>query len=275
MARLWGFFLISHGWTWFFWGIPLLSGENVWSYPNVVFIYLGGIGPPLAGIVMTALTKGRWGLGELWQRLFDIRRIEPGWYVAIFLLVPVIAIIAILIDLLLGPSAQPVNLVPLLERLQHPFNLLMFILFIFLLGPLPEEIGWRGYVLDQLQERWSALTASLVLGTAWGAWHIPLFFMNNYYENFGGSPPDPFWFFYNIILNTILLTWIYNNNHRSVLAAVLFHFMLNFTGEILPLSTQADQYKSLLMTIWVVFVVLWWGPGSLRHRPASSGPDLH
>jgi len=167
MANLWGFFLIAHGWTWFFWGIPLLSGENVWSYPNVVFIYLGGIGPPLAGIVMTALTRGRSGLTDLWRRLFDIRRIATGWYAVIFLLIPVVAVTAVAVDLLLGTSPQPVDLAPLLEHLQHPFNLLMFTLFIFLLGPLPEEIGWRGYALDQLQERWNALTASVILGAAW------------------------------------------------------------------------------------------------------------
>jgi len=32
-----------------------------------------------------------------------------------------------------------------------------------LFGLLPEEMAWRGHVLDGLQARWNALTASLVL----------------------------------------------------------------------------------------------------------------
>jgi len=48
--------------------------------------------------------------------------------------------------------------------------------YIFLLGgPLQEEFGWRGYALEVLQQRWSALASSAVLGAVWAAWHLPLF----------------------------------------------------------------------------------------------------
>lgn len=263
---IWGFFAICYGWTWFFWSIPLLFAEDVWSYPDVLFIYLGGIGPPLAGVVMTILMQGRGGLVGLWQRLTDFRRISPGWYLLIFLLVPSITAVAVGIDVFAGSSAQPVDLDPLSDRLTHPLGLLSFVLFVFILGPLPEEVGWRGYALDRLLERWNALTASVVLGIAWGVWHTPLFLMKNYYQEFGGEPPDPIWFLYAIVLNTILITWIYNNTRRSVLAAVLFHFMLNVTGELLPVSSQVDRYKTILTTGLVIVVVLWFGPRLLRRR---------
>ncbi len=262
--QLGGFFLFSHGWSWLFWSIPLLSGGDAWRYPNVLFIYLGGIGPLLGGIVMTALTQGRHGLWELWQRLIDFRRIRWQWYLVIFLITPAVTATAIAIDLPVDPSAPPWGLTLLLDRLAHPINLLLFIVSVFLLGPLPEEIGWRGYALDQLQRRWSALGSSLVLGIAWGIWHLPLFFMENYYQNFGGSPPNPAGFFYNIILSAILITWIYNNTRRSILAAVLFHFMLNLTGELLPVSEEGDVFKTVLTTCLVIAIVLGWGSRTLR-----------
>jgi len=28
---------------------------------------------------------------------------------------------------------------------------------VFFIGPFPEELGWRGYVLDRLQAKWNAL----------------------------------------------------------------------------------------------------------------------
>jgi membrane protease YdiL (CAAX protease family) len=55
-----------------------------------------------------------------------------------------------------------------------------------LLRPLSEELGWRGYALDALQARWSALASSLVVGFFWSMWHVPLFFIPDgggfYYE---------------------------------------------------------------------------------------------
>ena len=36
---------------------------------------------------------------------------------------------------------------------------------------LGEEIGWRGYALPKLQQRFSPLTSSVLLGAAWAAFH--------------------------------------------------------------------------------------------------------
>jgi membrane protease YdiL (CAAX protease family) len=36
-----------------------------------------------------------------------------------------------------------------------------------------EELGWRGFALDGLSERYSAFAAALVLGVLWWAWHLP------------------------------------------------------------------------------------------------------
>ena len=48
---------------------------------------------------------------------------------------------------------------------------------LLILGPLSEEIGWRGYALERLQTRWNALTSSLIVGLVWALWHLPLFMM--------------------------------------------------------------------------------------------------
>lgn len=39
-----------------------------------------------------------------------------------------------------------------------------------------EELGWRGFLQPQLQERTSVLTAGLGIGVLWWAWYLPLFF---------------------------------------------------------------------------------------------------
>jgi len=54
---------------------------------------------------------------------------------------------------------------------------LVFLLMTLLYGPLPEELGWRGYGLDALRTSMNLLEASLVLAAFWGLWHLPLHFM--------------------------------------------------------------------------------------------------
>ena len=137
----------------------------------------------------------------------------------------------------------------------QPIDLLLFAGFVLLLGPLPEEIGWRGYLLDRLQLRFEALGASVVLGAAWIAWHVPLFFMTGYYARAGGAP-DPLPFGVMILLGSVLYTWIHNNTHGSVFAAVLFHFAGNFTGELLDAPSSVRAYEAFL-TVVVVLLVLW------------------
>ena len=61
--------------------------------------------------------------------------------------------------------------------LDAPLSLIPFAIGILVFGPLPEELGWRGYAQDRFQSRYNALVSSLVIGAGWALWHIPLYFI--------------------------------------------------------------------------------------------------
>jgi len=48
---------------------------------------------------------------------------------------------------------------------------------------LGEEIGWRGYLVPRLLEKYSANRISLFVGTVWAVWHMPIMISGDYGEN--------------------------------------------------------------------------------------------
>ena len=265
-ANPWRFFLLALGISWFFWAWIILLNGYVWDFPAVLLGALGLFGPAFAEIVLIARAHDTAQWRDYWQRVFDFRRIGKRWHLVIWLLFPAVNGLAILLNTLLG---APVPIFATIRGLlSQPWRILPFAAFILIFGPLPEELGWRGYALDGLQVRFNALVSSLVLGTVWSLWHLPLFFMPGTFQHdvltFGSLD---FWsFLAGPVITSILFTWIYNNTHRSTLSAILFHFMANFTGELMPLSGLARVISLLLTTLLAITVVLFFGPQTLTRK---------
>jgi membrane protease YdiL (CAAX protease family) len=50
----------------------------------------------------------------------------------------------------------------------------MPILFVaFFIAAAGEELGYMGYAVDPMQERWNALTTGVIMGLVWAIWHYP------------------------------------------------------------------------------------------------------
>ena len=89
-----------------------------------------------------------------------------------------------------------------------------------ILGPLWEEPGWRGFALPRLQERFGPLLASLILGVLWAAWHAPGF-------PGGWMQGSILALLMGSMAFSIIMTWVYNNTHGSILLMILLHSASN------------------------------------------------
>ena len=79
-----------------------------------------------------------------------------------------------------------------------------------------------------------------------------------------------FWlFFLCIVPLTFVFTWIYNNTGRSTLATILFHSMVNFTGELILLSKNADTIYNLLWFVAAIAITASWSAKKLAHQQES------
>jgi membrane protease YdiL (CAAX protease family) len=272
LSSPWVYFALVYGFSWAFTIPAAISGVSLSDSTALMVIYgLGGLGPAAAAILLTTLTRDGEGRRKYWRRIVDFRRIPLRWYGVILLTGPAITGLAALVDRLLG--GEGLRLEAAARFVEQPLAILPFALFILLFGPLPEEIGWRGYALDRLQSRWNALTASLILGAAWAVWHLPQFFIRGTYQHGLGFGSRVFWMFViaGTTISSILYTWIYNNTGRSTLSAILFHFMQNFTGELFELSARADLISSVLTIAVAGLVVAVWGPRTLTGRQMGRG----
>jgi uncharacterized protein len=263
LAKPWIYFLATYAWTWSFFGLAYLmnvSGESG-SAIGVVIILFALAGPAVMGILFTHLALNKEGQKDYWKRVLDFKRISFKWYLVIFLLIPAISILAALF------SGYWNN-----YSFSHRLPSLYLTLLSVPLVPVLEELGWRGYVLDRLQEKYSALSSSLILGALWGPWHLPVFFLPG--SIFGLMPFASlmFWLYmFHEIVISVVFTWIYNNTNRSILSAILLHTVLEFCANtgLIPWDRPEHLYNFSLWTVFAVIITYFYGYQTLKKRDAN------
>jgi uncharacterized protein len=268
LSSPWLFFALVFCWSWFFWLSAAALRTSIQTTLGRTLLLLGLLGPMVGGIGFTYLTQGKEGRREYWSRMVDPKRIGGIWYLVILLFVPTLMAIAVLLDVASGGTGTLVNVENRVTPfLSAPLTIVPFALGVFIHGPFPEEMGWRGYVLDRLQSRWNALEASLILGAIWALWHLPLFFIKDMIHYTQGVWSPWFWqFMVGVIPMAVILTWIFNNTRRSTLAAILFHFVANVSYPLGNVTAGTNFYSTLLWIIAAIAVVALWGVGAPTRR---------
>lgn len=156
--------------------------------------------------------------------------------------------------------------IPELYWISNPSLILVnFVVILLTGGPLQEEFGWRGYALPRLQSRFNAFFSSIILGSMWGLWHLPYFFIGTELTYAYGIIPQIF----TAILLSILLTWLFNNTRGSILVSLIFHNMFNLSNDMFPvLGTQVGSFLFLVFFIIIVIAVMFiWGLKRLVRGP--------
>jgi len=253
------------GWAYLFW-IPLLISESsVWAFPNVLYFLIGGASPVIAGLGLAMLTGGKVQLLDLGRRLVDWRRISGRWWLLILLFWLVFDLAMAGLAVLLGITDSPLEV-----NWSLFFNpdLLLFLLLLSFVFPAVEEVGLRGYYLDALQQQMGPTAAGLVNGAVWAVWHTPFVWFSGYYANTTFDPALAWWL-PMIVCQTLLIVHVYNHTGHSILAVLVFHGMMNFTGEWLRISP--DMYPFMLTgnLLFAVLVVVFWQRGRAPEAPTS------
>jgi membrane protease YdiL (CAAX protease family) len=178
------FFILAFAFAWSIL-IPLaLSSYGLVAKPPDVLLLVMGYGPTLAAIAVSLVLGGRAEVGRLLRRLL-IWRVGWGWWAITLFLNAAIILAALELYGLLG------NDIPALPPLKP--GLLLDVAVIFVLASLinGEEIGWRGFALPRLQQRYGIVATVGVLGVLESVFHLPIF-LNNGPSEAGGQKGVPF-----------------------------------------------------------------------------------
>ena len=238
-------------------GVVLVPGLRDWIVSGAPAAW----GPLVGAVTMALVRGGPTGLWALLRRGLVVR-IGWRWYFVIFLTFPLLVGGATLAAWAVGEPLSATE--PMLVPLLIPVG---FLYILVLGGPLQEEFGWRGTLLDPPQARLGALWASVCVGAVWAIWHLPLFLFPNdvgpYYDRpFLGT-------LVTLVLISVLFTWVWNNTGGSVFAVMLFHTMFNLSHWVFP-GLENDLAGLLLFALQggaVLAVVAAFGAARLQTHP--------
>jgi CAAX protease family protein len=186
----------------------------------------------VGGVVATYIAAGRAGVKELTHRCVLYRVSVVWWLYALFLAVAVHAVATIIYGAVHG-RIGPITPLELFHRWW------LFYIFVFGLfqGPLAEELGWRGFLLPRLLDKFSPLESSAILGLVWAVWHINVFFS-----------PISTWalFAASTVALSILMTVMFLHTRGSVLLAIVMHWSIvsgkYVVGSLFPASQEPPDW---------------------------------
>lgn len=192
------FVFIAYGWTWIF--AALID-------QSILFPLLALFGPAVAAIIVKRQTS-------VAVELKNSFRLSPALLARCIL--AILLPFALLIPVWLlhtwwwGPIDFKLN----------QLSLLSFVVALLIIG---EEVGWRGFLLPCLLQRYSPATSSLIVGIIWAVWHLPNFLMPSFPHY--GLPFSAFALM--TIAFSMLFTCFHLRTKGSLIIAVIFHAALN------------------------------------------------
>lgn len=262
-------FAISWGGILMMIGMGGILGTEEISDSVMPFVYLATLlGPSVAGLLLTGLVDGKAGYRELLSRLLAWR-MGARWYAAALLTVPFLVSL-----ILFGLSRTSSVYLPAIITTDDRAGLLLTGIVTGLMVGFFEELGWTGFVLPRLRQRFGVLTSGLIVGLLWGAWHFPLFL-----GGISSSGPLHPYIYLSVLLFSflpayrVLMVWAYEHT-RSLFVMILMHAPLTASQLVLIPSgisgAQVVTYNLLFAAaLWLIVALVAFVRGGRFWQPSG------
>ena len=243
-------------------GFPISESQLETSGALVYVAML--VGPSGAGLLLTGLLDGRKGYRQLLSRLIRWR-VGAGWYAVALLTAPLMIVL-----LLSGLSLASSEFQPVLFSADRKTALVLSSVVAGLAVGLFEEIGWTGFAVPRLKQKYSVLKTGLIVGVVWGAWHFPPFWKEDTFsaalplilllgQLFSWLPPY-----------RILMVWVYDRTDSLLLSVLMHASLMGSLNALVPAELTGLSLLTWILT-WAAALWLVVGAGALiQNRKRSS-----
>ena len=131
--------------------------------------------------------------------------------------------------------------------------------FAFLIGALiagsfGEEVGWRGVGQRELQQKYGALWAAVLVGVIWSLWHLwpvaaPGGLGTTTWSEAGLT-------FGRLIATSVIYAWLFNSTRGSLVIVMLAHAGHNLAVRLVPPVDSVQHGDPLVTSLYVVAAVV-------------------
>ena len=230
--------------SWIFWTIPIMQSLGV--YDNNAFSSAFGLGvlfPMVVAVLLSMQIFGGKGLRDLGSR-FSLKGVHFKWYlISAFSFLAISFATLLIYSLLYGSPESIFRYFAISNYITSMPILLLFATF--------EEVGWRGFALPILRNRFNALTASIILGVIWTVWHLPKLISEGTTDSYSLI----IILFFGILFS-IFISWLYENSNGSITLAILTHAAGNAAIYAISsdLLTKIGYNRPSIIFVIVLFV---------------------
>jgi len=121
-----------------------------------------------------------------------------------------------------------------------------------LTGGINEESGWRGFALPRLQARYPVIVSAVIVWFFWALWHLP-YDIGRSISLFEMLENRIVW---NLAVS-IIMTWLYNRTHGSILAPALFHPAMNTFGNQFSVNITSQILLIVVALFAIIYDRMW------------------
>ena len=241
------FFLITYLVSWGCWFSAGVIRGRAPNSPGAdeVLLLIGTVAPAAAALALTAYRGGTAGVKAILSHLVEVS-VGVRWYLVAILYMPAVkAAAALTYKLTTGEWPATGHEGPVVIAVA-----------IVLSTPVQagEEIGWRGYALPRIADRWGLRVASIVVGIVWGVWHLPLFFFPGT-DKYGQSFAI---YVAGVAAFSIAIAWLYGHTGGSLFMTMLMHSAFNQTiGIVSDVLRPGEKPFAMGASLPFVLTVAW------------------
>jgi hypothetical protein len=241
----------------------LVEGK-VYNLTAFIFFLIGGFVPSIVGIFLTKIYDRKSGLKHLLKSAIDVK-IGNQAFVIIIAYPIIVGTLQLIINSLSGGSFDYSQFIKQLPA----------IIPLIILGPLSEEFGWRGFLQKRVNNEFSPILGSIVIGITWSLWHLPLFFMLGTSQHDFNIPFFPF--MVAVTSSSFIYTYIYIKSNESLFSALMLHWVGTYIMQVIASQvTRTLVYNyleclpALLIGVLFIFILQKHRTKNLTKNYASS-----